>query len=169
MVGVSLFQSRLGILIIFCLVFIQSFGQFNDNDIRLKVLKLKKVGKEYRFLNPKDSTNTYLKYLGELKSVNGSIYKIVTSVWIWGISNRATNRILIYNIDNKYIGNYKVSGCEDLPEKINNNKIVFTNAIHNDCDSKLNTLISFSKGIPKEIFLKCKGKMGTIYSFSNEE
>jgi len=137
-----------------------------SDDIRLKVLRLKCVGKTYRF-NTEDSTVTYLRYLGKISTAKGKTYKILTSVWIWGISHRATNRILIYTDNNKYLGNYSLIMINDLPNYIKNNKLVFNNK-GPDCDSRIVTYLDFSKGVPTQFFRKCKGDFGDIYSFSKD-
>ena len=155
--------------ILFFLTLAQSFGQVSDSDMQQKVLRLNQVGKTSQFIHPDDSTETYLKYLGQIKSDKGDVYKVVTSTWIWGHSHRATNRILIFDSNNKYLGSYSVTMIYDLPDKIQGNKLIFLNTDNSDCDAKLVTKLSFSDGIPKEFFLKCKGNMGDIYSFSTDE
>jgi len=154
--------------ILFFLTLAHAFGQVSDSDMQQKVLRQNKVGKTSRFIHQDDSTATYLKYLGQIKSNKGDSYKIVTSTWIWGHSHRATNRILIFDSNNKYLGNYAVTMTYDLPDKIEGNKLVFLNTDNSDCDVKLVTELSFSDGIPKEFFLKCKGDMGDVYSFSTD-
>jgi len=102
-----------------------------------------------------------------IKTKKGTTYKILNSVWIWGLSHRATSRLLIYNRLNQYIGQYHVTLTSDLPHSVKNNQLIFINS-EDDCDPKLITRIDLSKGIPKQFFLKCKGNMGDIYTFSSE-
>lgn len=61
--------------------------QVNDGNIRLKVLRKNIIGKEFIFgkWNVKGGTETHLKYLGQVKTSTGKIYKIMNSVWIWGL------------------------------------------------------------------------------------
>lgn len=99
-----------------------------------------------------------------LKSDKGVKFKVMTSVWIWGMSHRATNRILIFSNANHYVGNYYLTTSDDLPSYIQGNKLVFKN-IGSDCDPSVETYIDFTKGIPKEFFRKCKGEFGDLYSF----
>jgi hypothetical protein len=56
----------------------------------------------------------------------------------------------------------------DLPTKIDGNDLVFENKERMDCDAKIETRISFVKGLPKQFFIECKNKMGDIYSFGDE-
>ena len=149
------------------LFFSESFSQTNDDKIRLQVLRQNKIGKEYKFYNNKDSTMTYLKYLGQLTSNKKIKYKVLTSVWIWGMSHRATNRILIFDKHNTYLGNYYVTTTSDLPNKIDKNELVFLNK-ENGCDKSLQTRLSFKDEIPSQFFRKCKDKFGDIYSFSKD-
>lgn len=84
------------------------FGQADDSKIRTIVLKKNIIGKEFTFgkWNKVGDTETNLTYLGSIKTKHGKIYKIMNYVWIWGLSGRATNRILIFNDRNQYLGNY---------------------------------------------------------------
>jgi len=135
-------------------------------DIRLDVLKLNHIGKEYKF-NDEDSTITYLKLLGTVHTKNRRNYKILTSIWIWGLSHRATSRILVYTDKNKYIGNYYLTTVDDVPNYIKRNSLVFLNKGH-DCDPHTITYVNFKNGIPKEFFRKCDGNGGDIYTFSTD-
>ena len=141
------------------------FAQVQDSN-RIKVLRLNKVGKEFTYHN-QDSTITYLKFLGTLKSDHGIKFKIMTSVWVWGISHRSTNRILIFSNANRYVGNYFVTTSDDLPTYIQRNKLIFKN-IGTNCDHSVKTYIDFSNGIPRQFFRKCKGAYGDIYSFEKD-
>ncbi len=115
----------------------------------------------------KDHNRTELKYLGRVKTKDKRVFKILTSTWYWGLSPRATSNIWVYNSKNQYLGNYYVTMTNDLPNKIEKNSLVLTNEDDEDCDAKIVTRISFRYRIPKSIFLKCKGKYGSIYSFQN--
>ena len=92
----------------------------------------------------------------------------MTSSWFWGLSKRATSRILVFTNENEYLGNYYVGMTYDLPEKIENNQIVFMHSETDDCDKKVITRLSFNDGIPKEFFLECKDGYGDIYSFDKK-
>lgn len=143
-------------------------GQIEDDSIRQVVLNKNKIGVEYKFGEWQESgeTETWLIYLGEIKSTKGT-YKIMTSCWIWGLSQRATSRILVFDEKQVLLGNYYVS-MSDLPEKIEDNQLVFMHSKSDDCDKFKITRLSFEKGIPDEFFLECKDDSGEIYSFDKE-
>lgn len=88
----------------------------------------------------------------------------MTSVWLWGLSRRATNRILIFNNLNQYIGEYSVTMISDLPQKLKNGILIFKNK-SNDCDERVSSKINFKNGIPKEFFRECKNGYGDTYGF----
>jgi len=113
-------------------------------------------------------TETHIKYLGKVKTSAGRVLKIMNSCWFWGLSHRATSRILIYNDKNQYLGNYYLTMINDLPYKLDKGRLFFSNEGNKDCDKKIITSIDFSKGIPKTIFLKCDSHRGDIYTFSSE-
>lgn len=150
------------------MVVIPTYGisQINDHNIRLKVLRKKIIGKEFVFgkWNEKDGTETHLTYLGVVKSNQGKIYKIMNSVLLWGLSRRATNRILIFNEKNQYLGNYHVTLNTDLPTQLKNRILLFQNT-DSDCDKSITSKVSFKNGLPREFFRECKNGYGDIYSF----
>ncbi|MBF4514730.1 hypothetical protein IRZ71_00150 [Flavobacterium sp. ANB] len=152
---------------IFILIGIPEIGisQINDENIRVKVLHKNVIGKEFVFgkCDEKAKTETHLTYLGRIKTKKGKTYKLMNSAWIWG-SHRATNRILIFNGNNQYLGNYAVTMTSDLPTELNNGILVFRNT-DSECDKKVASRISFKNGLPKEFFRKCNNEYGDIYSF----
>ncbi len=117
----------------------------------LAVLRLAKTGKIYKF-NSVDSSITYLRYIGSVQTRNGVSYKVITSVWLWGLSHRATNRILIYNHSNAYVGNYKITAIEDLPVKIENNGLIV-----NYPRSKRTCKLNLDNGLPQQLYNECAG------------
>jgi len=158
------------LLLLVALLFVAQYSVTQtgkSSDIRQKVLQSNNIGKEYKF-NTEGDTQTYLRYLEIIQTQKGERFKIMTSVWIWGQSGRATNRILIYSDNNRYLGNYYLTTRNDIPDRIQNNKLIFVNYKGSDCDPQLTTRIDFKNGIPKELFRKCKGDYGDIYNFSTE-
>jgi hypothetical protein len=146
------------LLIIFTLL-MQSgqliLGQQKGLALRQYVLEQNKVDSLFVF---DDSTKEYankisLKYLGELKALDGRVFKIMTSTWEWGLSNRGTNRILLYNDKNQFLGNYYWGSWDELPSKIKNNKLIFEIKPEKSKPTAV-TQISFAKGIPKCIYVK---------------
>ena len=146
-----------------------SYSQVNDQAIRQIVLKKEIKDSLYIFgkWDGYEGTETHLKYLGILKTKNGQL-KIMTSSWIWGNSKRATNRILVFNVENKYLGNFKITMDWDLPKRITKNQLIFVNDDNEDCDKSLVAKISFDNGIPKEFFLRCRKDSGDFYFFDDE-
>ena len=156
-----------------------SFGQVEDNDksfnelkmIRLSVLKNNIIGKKYYYDYTKDTNcnKTCLRYLGQLKTKNNKIYKVMTCFYVHGQSCRGTSRILVYDSRDNYEGNYYVGMPEDLPDSIVNNSLVYLRS-NSECEFRKETKISFVNGLPKTIFIPCKKPdIGDLYSFSKEE
>ncbi|WP_343535932.1 hypothetical protein [Flavobacterium mesophilum] len=140
-------------------------AQQNDKSIRLKVLYKNKIGKEFVFgkCDEEGKTETHLTYLGHVRTEKGKTYKIMNSTLIWG-AHRATNRILIFNNNNQYLGNYAVTMITDLPTELNNGILIFRNT-DPECDKKAASKINFKKGLPKEFFRECKNGYGDSYGF----
>ena len=144
-------------------------AQLSDQAIRQKVLEKAIVDSSFIFgkWTEKGGTETHLKYLGQVTTKHGQTFRILTSSWFWGLSHRATSRILVFDDKNKYVGNYHVTMTTDLPTKMDNGKLIFKN-IADNCDENLMTIIEMKNGLPKQFFRKCKGKYGDIYSFDTE-
>jgi hypothetical protein len=141
----------------------------NDQKIRQQVLEKGIVDSLYVFgkWTEHGGSETHLKYLGQVTTKKGQIFKVVISSWIWGLSHRATSRILIFNNKNQYVGEYYVTTIYDLPTKLQSGNLIFENT-DDDCDKKLLTVVSLNNGLPKQFFRKCKGKFGDIYSFYSD-
>jgi hypothetical protein len=149
---------------------INANGQTKSDDIWQQVLEKGVVDSMFVFgkWTKEGQTETRLRYLGQVTTTDGRVFKILNSCWIWGLSYRASNRILFFNAKNQYIGNYCVNTPSELPEKLYDGKLIFTNKENKECDKKIITKVSFIKGIPKRIFLECKDKYGDVYSFSSD-
>jgi hypothetical protein len=159
------------ILLIFILFYSFSvFAQINDNKIRLSVLKKGIIGRTFIFGKwTKDGdTETQLRYLGSVTTTQKKTYKLMTSIWYWGLSHRATSRILIFNKKNVSVGEYNLGSVYDIPDKLTNGKLLFNNNNNPNCDKSVTTIIDLTHGVPKTIFLKCEGEHGDLYSFSPE-
>ena len=161
----------LTIILAFTLAVFTASGQVNEVNNRQKVLEKGIVDSLFIFGKWKDprKTETHLKYLGQVTTKSGRTFKIVNSIWFWGLSHRATSRILVFNDKNQYVGNYKLGMTFDLPDKLENGELIFTNFDNKECDSESTTKVDFVKGLPKVIFIKCKGKYGDSYKFSSDE
>jgi len=155
-------------IIFFSVSFSTAFGQVNPSKDRQVVLRHNKIGKTYVFdRSKKDNFNrTEITYLGKLKTKDGRVFKILTSRLYWGPVPRATSRIVVFNNNNHYLGNYYMT--YDLPTHIENNALVFENKENESCDPNIVTRVSFNNGLPKQFFVECKEKSGDIYHFGNE-
>jgi hypothetical protein len=154
----------------FLLLCVWANGQTNDRDIRQKVLKKALVNKLNKFgkWTEKGGTETHLRYLGQVTTKDGRTFKIMNYSWFWGLSHRATSRILIFNVKNQYVGNYGLTMTYDLPDKLENGKLIFTNNGNKDCDKHLITRLDLRRGLPRKFFLNCKGDYGYIYTLDTE-
>lgn len=164
-------MTRLNILFLALLFAFSVKGQVNDKELRQQVLEKDLIDSLFVFGKWTESgqIETHLKYLGTVSTTDGRVYKIMNSCSFWGLSRHATSRILIFNDKNQYLGNYKLGMTYDLPDKLENGELVFTNWENENCDKELITKVDFAKGLPKEFFIKCKGKFGDIYNFSFDE
>lgn len=136
------------------------------------VLNKNQIGKEFVFDSSSKANGydkVYIKYLGRIKTGQSDGIKILTYARIWGKNKHTTGIIFIYDLHNKFLGKYHLGSSNELPQKIKMNYLIFTNERRSDCDSKTVTKIDFSKGLKNEIFLKCKGSSGDIYSLSTDE
>jgi hypothetical protein len=158
------FLSLLATLLFSCTF---SFSQTDHKRAFQLVLEGDAIGKEYSFGRWDGNTHDslVLVFLGEVKTNKGRLIKILTSRWYWGLSFRATSRIILFSQKNEYLGDYRLTMNYDLPDKIEDNALIFVNDPGNDCTHSLVKRISFKKGIPKRFFLRCKEKLGDIYSF----
>jgi hypothetical protein len=156
------------LLFIFCSV--KSFSQTGYPKEWFEVLRRNKLGKEFIFDKSKGESadKTWLKYLGIVKTKKGKSYKILSSVWVWGISKRGTTRIVLFDLKNQYIGNYALGMTYEAPAKVEKNSVVFRFPKDSGRNFKLIQRLGFSDGIPKTFFLECKDGMGDIYSFDRQ-
>lgn len=159
--------TRLAILILALVLTKSVYGQVNDAKIRQQVLEKSLVDSLFVFgkWTERGQTETHLKYLGEVTMADGRVFKIMNSCLFWGLSHRATSRILIYNDKNQYVGNYALGMTSDLPDRLENGDLVFTNTDNQGCDKKLVTGVNFRKGLPSQIFIECKRGYGNSYTF----
>jgi len=161
---------KLIILILITSFAIKAMGQVNDNSMRQQVLKENIVDSLFVFgrWTVNGDTETHLKYLGQVMTSDRRILKIMNSSCFWGLSRRATSRILVFNGENQYVGNYCLGMTNDLPDKLENGILIFRNTNKEDCDKSIVTKVDLTKGLPKHIFLRSEGENGDLYSFSAE-
>lgn len=144
-------------------------GQVNDGLFRQRVLQKAIIDSNFIFgkWTENGGTETLLKYLGEVTTKHGQTFKILNSMWFWGLSHRATSRILIFTGDNQYVGNYYLRVTSDLPTKMKNGNLIFKNT-DEDCDKKLTTIVNLKNGLPKQFFRKCNEKYGDTFTFESD-
>lgn len=103
------------------------------------------------------------RYLGKVISKTGVEYYIVVSSYVFDIKvlAKTENHIFIYNNKKQYIGYYYLSYINELPNKLEKNKLYFKNK-----DCKEESIINFRYGIPRAINLKCNNE-NNYYEFQN--
>jgi hypothetical protein len=142
-------------------------GECDQGKLRKQVLAENKVDRPFVFTCGKDE-RVELVYLGVVGSkLKG--YKVIRSFWVHGESHRGTSRILIFDERNRLLGNYYVAMDEELPDRIESRELVFLNLTSPDCDKTVVSRVSFEKGIPEKIFVRCEGDTGYFYAFSRAE
>ncbi len=114
-----------------------------------------------------EGTETQQKNLGEIKSKK-EVFKIMTSIYFWGLSRRATNRILVFSQKNQYLGNYHLTMISDLPEKVEKNELVFLHFDDEDCNPQIASKLSFENRIPNEFFIEYKNGLGDLIKFESD-
>jgi len=152
-------------ILLLCVSFNIAYGQAVNKTQCKKVLIKGCVDSTYTFgkWTQDGQTETHLKYLGQVVTKSGNAFKLINSVFFWGLSHRATSTILIFDSKNQYVGCY-LSHTSDLPTRIKNGNLIFEN-LANDCDSTLTTIVDLKNGLPRQFFRKCKGKLGDLYRF----
>lgn len=152
--------------IFFCLSSVNVSPQ--KEDIVVSVILKNVIGKSFIFnlSDKKDYLNdVIITYLGEVETKDKSKYHILTWGRIWGPNRHTTGTILLYDYKKRYFGKYVLGSINDLPVKLDRNKLLFDNKQKIDCDQSIIATIDFET-IPKDIFLKCNGDQGDIYELS---
>jgi hypothetical protein len=154
---------------ILILVISSANGQVDDQNIRREVLEKGIIDSLFVFgkWTEEGQNETHLKYLGKVITKNGKTFKIVNSIRFWGLSHRATSRILIFNDRDQYVGNYYITMTYDLPTKLENGKLIFKNTSEH-CDKELTTVVNLENGLPNQFFRKCKDEYGDIFTFGSD-
>ncbi|ESU28042.1 hypothetical protein FSS13T_05320 [Flavobacterium saliperosum S13] len=156
---------KLFLAVFFFLLFPLLLFSQKEPDRRLLVLKKGMENKTVTFgkWDEKGNDELELTYLGTIKNKDAT-YKLMTSLWIWGVSGRATSRILVYDNKNRFLGDYYLTMSCELPKKIKNNKLYFELKCE-ECAKKNTTEVSFYKGIPKHMVVNCNGATLLIGNF----
>lgn len=129
-----------------------------------------RVGNVYlRDLTQKEGcSKTKVQYLGVAHTKNGKSYKILTSFFVFsaGSTCHGTSRIKIFDMKNRYVGEYNVGMPEDLPDVLKDNKLIYLEN-SDDCNLRSTRLIDLHNGLPKSFFLACSKNGGDEYVFSS--
>lgn len=144
------------------------YGQLQK--FELLALKDKSVGKVYTYdlTKNKGCNKTTIKYLGVIKTKRGKQYKVLSSFFVYSAAStcHGTSNIKIYNLANKFVGQYNVGMPEGLPDALQNNKLVY-NENSQDCNLRKERTIDFSNGLRKCFTVACSEKGGDEYCFNN--
>lgn len=109
---------------------------------------------------------SHIRYLGIIKS-DDKTYRILKSTVYWGLSKRATSRLLVYSDKNNPLGYYQLSLVSHLPKNIENNLLIFFPT--NGKDKEKVTKLDFENGIPNQFFLENSQGEGDIYFFTSKK
>jgi hypothetical protein len=128
------------------------------------------VGKVYLvdLTHKKGCNKTRVKYLGIVHTKQGKSYKILTSFFVFSASAtcHGTSSIKIFDMKNRYIGEYYVGMPEGLPDILRNNKLLYLENTE-ECDLRKNRSIDLSNGLPNKFFNACSKNGGDMYTFSS--
>jgi hypothetical protein len=129
---------KIYILLIF--LFISCFSLFSENKY-LDINKyLNKIDNQYWPINLEDKTIDFkIIKIGKINNI--SIYE---TTLIWGEAKRATIRLVFFENNKKYLGQFSHYNSSKI--KINGLKIMFI-----DSNEDLGNVIDLTNGIPKEV------------------
>ncbi|MGE7774160.1 hypothetical protein ACQKLP_05520 [Chitinophaga sp. NPDC101104] len=142
-----------------------------QNAIRLDVLKKSQIGKKYCYdstTSDNQGNKVYITYLGRITSNSGDVIKVLTWSRVWGPNNHTTGTIYLFDKFNKYRGKYELGDQWDLPTKIEKQQLVFIRK-NSNCTPGLTSKADFSQGIPRKLFIRCKGESGDLYNYSTRK
>ena len=158
------------LLVIVAAVFFSSRVMSQQNFLAYSQMVLNKneagVSTAFSRTSGVEKDSLVLTYLGTVKDITGRRYKVLTSIWFWGISSRATSRIILFDMKNAYIGDFHLTMIDELPVRIVDDKLVFNCKKMLDAKTPLEFEINFSNGIPSTIFLYEDDKHGSEYEFA---
>jgi hypothetical protein len=122
----------------------------------------------YDLTGRKDCNKTKIKYLGIVHTKQGKGFKILTSFFVFSASAtcHGTSSIKIFDLKNKYVGEYYVSTADDLPDMLLKNKLLYLD-ISDGCNLRKGLQINFENGLPKTFFVPCSKAGGDLYNFSS--
>lgn len=128
------------------------------------------AGKAYTvdLTHKKGCNKTRVHYLGIVHTTNGRSYKILTSFVVFSAASNChgSSHIKVFDIRNRYIGEYRVGMPEDLPDTMKDNKLFYFKSTE-DCMLKTTRSIDLHKGLPKKIFINCSKNESNEHTFSS--
>ncbi len=153
-----------------------AFSNFTGDEEYIKLIKLERkallngICKTYisDLIGRKGCNKTKIKYLGIVHTRKGKHYKILTSFFVFSTASscRGTSRIKIFDMQNKFIGEYNVGMPEVLPDILRDNKLVFSK-LFDKCNPKKRLSINLRNGLPKILSAPCDKIDGGISGFSS--
>ena len=122
----------------------------------------------YDLTGRKDCNKTRIQYLGIIHTNQGKQYKILTSFFVFSAAStcHGTSSIKIFDLNNKYIGEYYVGTPDNLPDVLRQNKLLYVNNSA-DCDLRKTRCINLTNGLLQSFFIPCSKTGGDRYSFSS--
>ncbi|TWO31097.1 hypothetical protein E1J38_014245 [Seonamhaeicola sediminis] len=156
------------IIALFCLCFyLPCSSQSQNEDFMITVLKYNIKEQTYIFgeWNPSDNqSEIHLNYLGDIETSDATKYKIMTSSRYWGPTKKITNKILVFDRNHNFLGNYYLNTKCELPTQIVDNQLIFKPVECTNCSYSI-TKVDFHNGIPENFYLGCRPGLGSLYSF----
>lgn len=149
-------MSRAIAVVALALLHLTGRSQVNDHPIRQEVLERGVCQSTCIFgkWSQNGGTETQLTLLGQVTDTWGRCFKVMTSVWIWGLGKRATNRILIFSGANRFLGQYDATTVDDLPDRLEQGSMVFVPERKEPCVER----VDLTRGLPKRFFLDHHGE-----------
>ena len=149
-------MSRAIAVVALALLHLTGRSQVNDHEIRQQVLEKGVSDSTFIFgmWSESGGTETQLTLLGQVTDTRGRCFKVMTSVWIWGLGKRATNRILIFSGTNRFLGQYDAMVVDDLPDRLEQGSMVFVSERAEPCVER----VDLTRGLPMRFFLDRHGE-----------
>lgn len=150
----------------------------NQNSTGIEIEKLRRLALEknvigktftYDFTANSECNLSAVKYLGRVTTSEGKSYKVLTSFYVFGTSCRGSSKIVIYNSENVYFGNYTLSMPYELPDTLINNRIFFRRN-NGGCSPAGDFSINLESKIPESILIPgVQDGSGDTYLFNRDE
>jgi hypothetical protein len=155
----------IGLFAVISVFFLASFYRENKLEdspetlkkLHLEVLESNIIGKhfEYDLTRQPGCNKTKLTYLGWIETNKGKQYKLLNSFWVTGYSCRGVSNLVVYTMENQYVGKYYCGMPYELPDTLINNQLVYLRQ-HHECPNRKGTIVSFKSGLPRS-FQVCGG------------